>query len=156
MICSCSSNEQIGVLLQVRLDLGLTSPQAQWLAKGGSGLSSGNLQGITEDPADAGGSASFPDSPYKHRCALLTPHPATPGITHHLDSPHSACMPVLLPGGLLASMKRATRTVQGLCTGGPGHLACAVPVGDAAGVRAAAGARRHAGRPGVSATLCPG
>ena len=81
LICSCSSNEEMEVWLQVRLDLGLTSPQAQWLAKGGSGLSSGNLQGITEDPADAGGSASFPDSPYKHRCALLTPHLATPGIT---------------------------------------------------------------------------
>ena len=83
-MCSCSSHEQMRVLLQVRLDLGLTSPQAQWLAKGGSGLSSGNLQGITEDPADAGGSTSFPDSPYKHRCcpakALPTPHLVMPGI----------------------------------------------------------------------------
>ena len=81
MVCSCSSHEQMVVLVQARLDLGLTSPQAQWLAKGGSGLSSGNLQGITEDLAEAGGSASFPDSPYKHRCVLAAPHLAMPGIT---------------------------------------------------------------------------
>ena len=84
MVCSCSSDEHMELSLQVRLDLGLTSPQAQWLAKGGSGLSSGNLQGITEDPADAGGSTPFPDSPYKHRCALLSAPPCH--ATHHATS----------------------------------------------------------------------
>lgn len=54
-------------VLQVRLDLGLTSPQAQWLAKGGSSLSSANLQHISEDPSDAGNGSSMLDSPYKHR-----------------------------------------------------------------------------------------
>lgn len=50
----------------MRLDLGLTSPQAQWLAKGGSGLSSGNLQQINEDGPDVANNG-FLDSPYKHR-----------------------------------------------------------------------------------------
>ena len=53
--------------LQVRLDLGLTSPQAQWMAKGGSGLSSGNLQQVSEEGSDQVGGSGFLDSPYKHR-----------------------------------------------------------------------------------------
>ncbi|CAK0784857.1 hypothetical protein CVIRNUC_008062 [Coccomyxa viridis] len=90
VFASCGISGQIGTFTRpfldftqasVRLDLGLTSPQAQWLAKGGSGLSSGNLQGITEDPADAGGSASFPDSPYKHRAFALEGR----GIWHALS-----------------------------------------------------------------------
>ena len=53
--------------LQARLDLGLTSPQAQWMAKGGSGLSSGNLQQVSEEGPDQVGGSGFLDSPYKHR-----------------------------------------------------------------------------------------
>ncbi len=51
----------------MRLDLGLTSPQAQWMAKGGSGLSSGNLQQVCEEGSDQVGGSGFLDSPYKHR-----------------------------------------------------------------------------------------
>ena len=82
---------------QVRLDLGLTSPQAQWLARGGSGLSgsagsSGSLwppPGASGSGQDAGSSAGdlaaagALGSPYKHRqgpslssCSLLFLSPA--------------------------------------------------------------------------------
>ena len=155
MISRCSFNEQMEVLLQVRLDLGLTSPQAQWLAKGGSGLSSGNLQGITENLADAGGIASFPDSPYKHRRAPWRPTLPCQVSCCQLSGLRSVCILMLLHSDLLPSFEPGMRTAQGLCAGGPGHMARAVPVGDAAGVRAAAGARRHAGCPGVSAALGP-
>jgi hypothetical protein len=53
---------------QVRLDLGLTSPQAQWLARGGS---SGYLRGGAADTeageADPVGGSGSLDSPFKHR-----------------------------------------------------------------------------------------
>lgn len=49
---------------QVRVDLGLTSPQAQWLSRGGSGMNS-------HGSSDASGpDTAFSDSPFKHRFAL--------------------------------------------------------------------------------------
>ena len=60
-------SQQAAQRLQARLDLGLTSPQAQWLAKGGSGLSSGNLQRLSEEGPNLDGGSGFLDSPYKHR-----------------------------------------------------------------------------------------
>ncbi len=51
---------------QVRLDLGLTSPQAQWLSRGGSIMSTHRSSDNSgADPA----TTSFLDSPFKHRFA---------------------------------------------------------------------------------------
>ncbi len=50
---------------QVRVDLGLTSPQAQWLSRGGSSMSAQGSEAGSADPAGLG----LLDSPFKHRSA---------------------------------------------------------------------------------------
>lgn len=47
----------------MRLDLGLTSPQAQWLSRGGSSMSARAAEAVRADPAAVG----LLDSPFKHR-----------------------------------------------------------------------------------------
>ncbi|CAL8462881.1 g2415 [Coccomyxa elongata] len=62
----------------VRVDLGLTSPQAQWLSCGGSSMSTHGSSGASgADPADTG----FSDSPFKHRAFALEGR----GIWHALS-----------------------------------------------------------------------
>jgi hypothetical protein len=55
----------------VRVDLGLTSPQAQWLSRGGSSMSM-SAQGSDAGGADPAGSGLL-DSPFKHRCTVHAP-----------------------------------------------------------------------------------
>lgn len=52
----------------MRLDLGLTSPQAQWLSRGGSGI---RAQGSLDAGSSHSSSADLGahDSPFKHRWA---------------------------------------------------------------------------------------
>ncbi|BDA48124.1 hypothetical protein COCOBI_11-3820 [Coccomyxa sp. Obi] len=61
----------------VRVDLGLTSPQAQWLSRGGSSMSSHGSDASGADPANT----SFLDSPFKHRAFALEGR----GIWHALS-----------------------------------------------------------------------
>lgn len=50
------------------MDLGLTSPQAQWLSRGGSSMSM-SAQGSDAGGADPAGSGLL-DSPFKHRLCM--------------------------------------------------------------------------------------